>query len=306
VQVCTFSDVILTASRRLDSAIVAVGPNEEWTRIKVHGVDTRRYIGKLDKLKKDLMTDNDGLDIPMSVRWLANELTVKQRTNVGSIRASSVAFAVKDRGTAIHAIRKGLFLAGRCLRAEPYLRASPDAFCDHCSGWGHLAVNCGSGTIQAPPRCAHCSRPHLTTAHTCNVLGCAECDKRPGRICKHSASTLKCPNCKGKHSAKSDMCPKKKEAIKKAKFTPTRSGANDPISGANTTPIGPKEATTNQPAKAGRITIADTPRPRLISQPAAPSPVDVPDSDTDDAMTDASDLPAPAQSVPATPEAEEL
>jgi hypothetical protein len=186
-----------------------VSPNEEWTRIKLHGVDTQRYIGKLDTLKRDLMTDNDGLDIPMKIRWLVPENLVQQRTRDGNIRASSVTFAVKDRGTAMHAIRKGLLLAGRCLKVESYLKAGPDAFCDHCSGWGHLSLNCGHRRIQAPPKCAHCSGSHLTATHKCNITGCAECNKKTGRICKHSASMLKCPNCMGKHSAKSDTCPKK-------------------------------------------------------------------------------------------------
>jgi hypothetical protein len=122
-QTCTFRDTILAAARRLDPRVIAVEPTEEWTRIKVHGVDARRYVAQLESLKRNLMTDNDGLEIPMQIGWLTGESTVRRRLDEGTTRASSVTFAVRDRAISLQATRRGLLLAGQSLKAELYLRS---------------------------------------------------------------------------------------------------------------------------------------------------------------------------------------
>jgi hypothetical protein len=268
-QLCLFRDTILNAARRLDPSVIAVDPTEEWTRIKVHGVDARRYVGRMDVLKRDLMTDNDGLDIPMQVRWLTDESTVRRRLEDGAIRASSVTFAVRDRASAVRATKRGLFLAGQTLTADLYLKAGPDAFCDHCSGWGHLLHACPSKA--EAPKCAHCALDHPTSRHRCNIKDCPECAKQPGRICGHTKSALRCPNCEGRHSAKDDACPAKKRAVQKAKS-------------------GPKAATRKEPDATKQ---PEEPRPQTPAQEA-------PESDSDSDMSDAVDL--VHTSAPATPE----
>ena len=62
------------------------------------------------------------------------------------------------------------------------------------------------------PRFALCAQQHKTADHKCTAEGC----KAPkGAMCIYLIA--KCPNCTGPHGARSDSCPKKKEAIAKAK-----------------------------------------------------------------------------------------
>jgi hypothetical protein len=325
-QLCLFRDTILDAARRLDPSVIGVDPTEEWTRLKVHGVDARRYLGRMDALKRELMTDNDGLDIPMQIRWLTDESTVRRRLEDGAIRASSITFAVKDRASAIRATKRGLFLSGQTLTADLFLKAGPGAFCSHCSGWGHLEHGCPAKKAKEPPQCAYCEERHLTSTHTCNVLGCEECRRQPGRVCKHTKSALRCPNCGGNHAATDNACSHKRQATKDARSTRGRPRQARP-SGANATPIGRRSAAsptaerTGGQRKPGIITLAETRRPNLVSQPpdvadttttatdtsegtTSPTPSAASEPDSDEDMADAVALVSHNTSVPATPEAQ--
>jgi hypothetical protein len=162
--------------------------------------------------------------------------------------------------------------------------------------------------MRSNPKCAHCSKDHLTTAHKCNIKDCAECNKKTGRICRNSAPTLKCPNCGEGHSAKSDSCSKKKEAVRKARAKPSLAepAAASQASGANATPVEPNRETFNQRPEAGAM-LRDPRRPRLLASKEAPTvDQDMNGDGADDAMTDATDLESPTLSVPATPAADEV
>ncbi|KAA8893043.1 hypothetical protein FN846DRAFT_914547 [Sphaerosporella brunnea] len=67
-QICVFDDTILAVARHVDLRIIAVTPTEDWTHVKVHRVDAKSYVGRMEALKRDLMTDNDGLVTPVQIR----------------------------------------------------------------------------------------------------------------------------------------------------------------------------------------------------------------------------------------------
>jgi hypothetical protein len=61
------------------------------------------------------------------------------------------------------------------------------------------------------PRCAICAKAHHTREHTCDL---GVCQHAKGKVCKNTV--VKCPNCKGAHTATHSKCPSRREAIDKA------------------------------------------------------------------------------------------
>ena len=212
-QLLHFRDTILRAARTVDPAIVNITANETWKRLKIHGVPLERYLGKgtfgLNKLRAEIESENEGVEIPMEMRWLGRVPDIKQRFKNAEVRGASVTFVVRGQQMADRIIRGGLRVLGKHYRAEAFIEVRPDSICGACSGWGHGEHNCAFPQM---PRCALCAQQHRTADHKCTAEGC----KAPmGALCIHLVA--KCPNCKGPHGARSDSCPRKKEAIAKAK-----------------------------------------------------------------------------------------
>ena len=210
-QLLAYRDTILRAARTVDPAIVDITANKTWKRLKIHGVPLERYLGKgtfgLNKLWAEIESENEGVEIPMEMRWLGRVPTIKERYHAQQIWGSSVTFVVRCQGTAERLIKSGLRVLGKQYQVEAFIEARPDTICGACSGWGHGEHNCA---FFETPKCALCTGPHRTDSHWCSTVGCRA---GIGLVCIHLIS--KCPNCKGPHGAKSDQCPKKQEAIEK-------------------------------------------------------------------------------------------
>ena len=97
--------------------------------------------------------------------------------------------------------RSGVRLFGR-YEVEAFEENRPDAFCNRCSRWGHIAAHCS-----AAPRCSICAEDHITQDHRCSVEGC-----RAGRGRGFPHRTTKCANCGGPYGARADACAAKREA----------------------------------------------------------------------------------------------
>ena len=205
-------DTVIRAARTVDLSIVDITANETWHRVKIHGVPLNRYLGKgthgLEKLREELEAENEGLEIPMQIRWLGRVPVIRERAATDGIRGSSVTFVVRGQPMADRFIRSGARAAGKHYQVEAFVEARPDTICGICSGWGHGEHNCSFPNM---PRCALCAQQHKTADHTCPVQGCRA---TKGSVCSHLMA--KCPNCKGPHGARSDQCPKKKEVQEKA------------------------------------------------------------------------------------------
>ena len=164
----------------------------------------------------------------MAINWLGRPADVKEKRKSGEKQATSVVFSIKGKKMAQKCLEKGLRAAGVWHEVERYIRAGPDTFCESCCGWGHHVSKCGR---LAMVRCMLCAGTHKTEDHECDVVGCKA---RKGQNCTHNND--KCANCKGNHIAKSNVCPKKQEAIQKAKEERTnwrervRGGKNIPQS----------------------------------------------------------------------------
>ena len=163
----------------------------------------------LNKLQAELEAKNEDLEIPMAARWLGRVPDIKDRSISEKIKALSVTFVVRGQKVATRIIKTCIRAAGRFYKVEAFVEARPDTICGACSGWGHGEHNCSFPTT---PRCALCAANHRTEEHKCSVT---DCRAGQGAVCIHLIA--KCPNCRGPYGARSDQCPKKKEALEKAK-----------------------------------------------------------------------------------------
>lgn len=91
-QFLTLRDTAIRAARTADQGIVDVNAIETWRRVKVHGIPIARYVGKgsygVDKLRAEIESENEGVEIPMAARWLSTQRHPRQaqkRTNCGLV-----------------------------------------------------------------------------------------------------------------------------------------------------------------------------------------------------------------------------
>lgn len=134
-----YKDNIIGATRRVDPTVIDLVTNETWQRIKLHGVPLARYLtvssAGLDKLRDELESENDGLKIPLTIRWLGKAEDIAARWRQGLVNASSVTFAVKGEGIAERIVQNGTRARGTRMRASYFVAAGPRALCTTCSGW---------------------------------------------------------------------------------------------------------------------------------------------------------------------------
>jgi len=208
-----YREIVIIAARKVDAGIVDIETNELWERVKMHGVNFDRYLGKktgggLEKLRQELQAENEGVVLPLAINWIGGPKDVQKKKAEGK-KASSVVFAVKGSKMAEKVLKGGLRAAGVKYDVEKFVNAGPDSFCGVSSRWGHVDAKCGSLKM---PACMLCAGRHLTKDHKCNVVGCKA---NAGQNCAHNVD--KCVNCKGNHIAKANCCVKKQEAIKVAR-----------------------------------------------------------------------------------------
>jgi len=208
-----YREIVIKAARKVDAGIVDIETNELWEKVKMHGVNFDRYLGKktgggLEKLRSELQAENEGVVLPLAISWIGGPKDVQKKKAEGK-KASSVVFSFKGSKMAERVLKGGLRAAGTKYEVEKFATAGPDSFCGVCSRWGHVEAKCGALKM---PTCMLCAGRHLTKDHKCNVVGCKA---NAGQNCTHNVD--KCVNCKGNHIAKANVCVNKQEAIKKAR-----------------------------------------------------------------------------------------
>jgi len=206
-------EIVIKAARKVDAGIVDIETNELCERVKMHGVNFDRYLGKktgqgLEKWRAELQAENKGVVLTLAINWIGGPKDVQKKKGDGK-KASSVVFAVKGSDMAERVLKGGLRAAGIKYDVEKFMNAGPDSFCGVGSRWGHVDVECGSLKM---PVCMLCVGKHLTKDYKCNVVGCKA---NAGQSCTHNID--KCVNCKGNHIAKANCCVKKQEAIQQAR-----------------------------------------------------------------------------------------
>jgi hypothetical protein len=209
-----YRDVLIAAITSVDRHVVDVRAHESWTKVKIHAIPLRRFMGRgtegIQKLRAEIEAENPGVVIPRAVRWLGNPRRIKERYRSGDIQKSSAVFVVKNPDIAKDILKRGsVFVGGSKYVVEPFVDDGPDSLCAKCNAWGHIQEKCKATT----PRCGLCAEAHFTAEHRCIFPGCTALG---GRDCAHGQK-LKCANCGEKHPAATTSCKARREAIARAR-----------------------------------------------------------------------------------------
>jgi hypothetical protein len=208
--VIKFKETILKAIRKHDPGIVDLQTNEDWSRVKVHGIELGRY-GKspdgLQMLRQEIEAENPGVIVPMAVQWIKPWKQINERWQAGEIKASSAVVVIRDRESAEKTLTTGLKVAGKRYDCERYERVGADTQCRNCCEWGHIEARCPLAVI-GTAKCSYCAGSHRTESHQCTVT---DCMAAKGKACQHIIP--KCANCDESHFAHNNVCGNKKMAI---------------------------------------------------------------------------------------------
>jgi predicted phage tail protein len=78
-----YRNIIITAARTVDKSVVDVKENESWEWLMIHAVPLVWYMGRgkegLLMIREEFEANNEGMNIPTQVRWLANPRTIRER-----------------------------------------------------------------------------------------------------------------------------------------------------------------------------------------------------------------------------------
>ena len=197
--------MVLRVAHTVHGAVSDVVLQQKWKWIRIHNVSLVQYMGKggsLRKLREELEAENAGVHIPADIRWLSG---AKVRARLQEARSGSSAVVAAVLGEAIfnRLCRSGIRLPAGRYEVDAYEEDRPDALCQRCGTWAHVAPHCEAKRLE----CSLYAEEHATNEHRCLVKGCRV---GKGRLCPHG--TAKCANCGGPHGARADVCAAKREA----------------------------------------------------------------------------------------------
>jgi len=192
-----YTDLLLTAARQIDPAIIALEASEQWYRLKVHGVAVQRYLTQgLGLARREIETAGE-LRLKRDPVWLRGPQAIQQSNQKGAAIVITISSLEEARKLRINGLRFG----GIRHRTEHYWELGPGTVCPRCCGIGHRSFKaCGD----RPPKCYICAGSHEGAEHACIV---SSCTSKPGLACPHAPA--KCGNCGGSHPATLPSCPKR-------------------------------------------------------------------------------------------------
>ena len=198
----SYDDLLITAVRQADPAVISAELPEQWYRVKVHGVPMRRYLSCGLSLAKEEIELGTRIRLKRNPTWLRRPRDVQEGTGKWSTIVITVGFLEEARELLVHGIR----FVGARYKTEHYWEVGVDTVCPRCCRLGHRSFKaCGSN----PPCCFICAGPHEGHDHSCRVV---DCSAKAGTACQHSPA--KCGNCGGPHSATAGNCPSRRAARK--------------------------------------------------------------------------------------------
>ena len=197
-----FKDLLITAARQADPAVISVELPEQWYRVKVHGVPIKRYLTCGLALAREEIELGTEYQLKRNPTWLQSSKELHNSNQKGSTIVITVGSLEEARRLLINGIQFG----GSHYRTEQYWETGVDTVCPRCCQLGHRSFKaCGD----RPPCCFICAGPHEGTEHVCWVV---DCPTKPGTACKHIPA--KCGTCGGPHPATVGNCPAKRAARK--------------------------------------------------------------------------------------------
>lgn len=209
-----YKDLLVTAARQADPAVISVELPEQWYRVKVHGVPIRRYLTCGLALAREEIELGTEYQLKRNPTWLRSSKELQDSNNKGSTIVITVGSLEEARRLLINGIRFG----GSRYRTGQYWETGVDTICPRCCQLGHRSFKaCGDHA----PCCFICAGPHEGAEHVCRVV---DCPAKSGTACQHIPA--KCGACGGPHPATAGNCPAKRAArkeLRKRKTTESNS-----------------------------------------------------------------------------------
>lgn len=162
-------DLVLQAVHTVYGAVLDVVPQQKWKWARIHNVSLVQYMGRggnLRKLREELEAENAGVHIPADIRWLGRA-KVRARFQETRSGSSSVVAAVLGEAVFSRLCRGWIRLPGGRYEVDAYEEGRPDALCQRCGSWGHVAPHCEARR----PNCSLCAEEHATSERRCLVKG---------------------------------------------------------------------------------------------------------------------------------------
>lgn len=197
-----YKDLLVTAARQADPAVISVELPEQWYRVKVHGVPIKRYLTCGLALAREEIELGTEYQLKRNPTWLRSS----KELHTSNQKCSTIVITVGSLEEARRLLINGIRFGGSRYKTEQYWETGVDTVCPRCCQLGHRSFKaCGDH----PPCCFICAGPHEGTEHVCRVV---DCPAKPGTACKHIPA--KCGTCGGPHPATVENCPAKR-AVRK-------------------------------------------------------------------------------------------
>ena len=79
-----YREIVIKAAGKVDAGIVDIETNELWERVKMHGINFDRYLGKktgggLENLRQELQAENEGVVLPLAISWIGGPKDVQRK-----------------------------------------------------------------------------------------------------------------------------------------------------------------------------------------------------------------------------------
>jgi hypothetical protein len=79
-----YREIVIKVAGKVDTGIVDIEMNKLWERVKMHGVNFDRYLGKktgggLEKLRQELQAENKGVVLPLAINWIGGPKDVQKK-----------------------------------------------------------------------------------------------------------------------------------------------------------------------------------------------------------------------------------
>ena len=162
--------------------------------------------GGLQKLREELEAESEGVRVPFEARWLGGASTRARFRERKLLRPSAVP-VVLGEAVAGRLCRQGARRAGLRHEVEPFEEARPDAFCNWCCAWGHVAPTAPRQPTGAPSARRATKRPIIGAP----LRGAASSEATRAHV------VAKCRNCSAPHLSQVNVRMVKKETRQLAK-----------------------------------------------------------------------------------------
>jgi len=128
-----FKDLLITAARQADPAVISVELPEQWYRVKVHGVPIKRYLTcGLALAHKEIELGTE-YQLKRNPTWLWSSKELHNSNQKGSTIVITVGSLEEARRLLINGIQFG----GSHYRTEQYWETGVDTVCPRCCQLGH-------------------------------------------------------------------------------------------------------------------------------------------------------------------------